>query len=83
MIDFIASTLDTSFTVALIILVGGSLFSLSIYLLPSLIAFIRKCPSLLSIFALNLFLGWSFIGWVASLVWALRKYDYSPSTNSN
>ena len=28
-----------------------------------------------SIFALNLFLGLSFIGWVASLVWSLNKSD--------
>tara|TARA_B100001029_G_scaffold19193_1_gene12757 strand:+ start:177 stop:446 length:270 start_codon:yes stop_codon:yes gene_type:complete len=49
---------------------------LIIYFLPSIIAFSRKCPSVWSITALNLFLGWTLFGWVASLVWALRNYNY-------
>ncbi|WP_320675896.1 superinfection immunity protein [Prochlorococcus sp. MIT 1300] len=53
-----------------------SLILLVIYFLPSLIAFSRKCPSALAITALNLFLGWTLFGWVASLVWALRNYNY-------
>lgn len=43
------------------------------YFLPSLIAFLRKRTNLAAVFALNLFLGWTFIGWVVSLVWALSK----------
>lgn len=31
-----------------------------------------------AIFALNLFLGWTLIGWVAALVWALTK-DAPPT----
>jgi hypothetical protein len=34
------------------------------YFLPTVIALLRWCPNLLAIFALNLFLGWSVIGWV-------------------
>ena len=49
---------------------------LIIYFIPSIIAFSRKCPSALAITALNLFLGWTLFGWVASLVWALRNYNY-------
>ena len=49
---------------------------LIIYFIPSIIAFLRKCPSALAITALNLFLGWTLFGWVASLVWALRNYNY-------
>ena len=49
---------------------------LIIYFIPSIIAFSRKCPSTLAITALNLFLGWTLFGWVASLVWALRNYNY-------
>ena len=49
---------------------------LIIYFIPSVIAFSRKCPSTLAITALNLFLGWTLFGWVASLVWALRNYNY-------
>ena len=49
---------------------------LIIYFIPSIIGFSRKCPSGLAITALNLFLGWTLLGWVASLVWALRNYKY-------
>ena len=41
------------------------------YFLPTIIAFIRKKPNAPAIFALNFFLGWSLVGWVVSLVWAL------------
>ncbi len=41
------------------------------YWAPTIIAFVRKHPSKGGILALNFFLGWSFIGWVLALVWAL------------
>lgn len=43
---------------------------LVIYFLPSLIAGYRNHPNTFAIFLLNLLLGWSFFGWVVSLVWA-------------
>jgi hypothetical protein len=45
---------------------------LVMYFLPSIIALARSKRDLLSIFLLNLFLGWSVIGWVVALVWALK-----------
>lgn len=45
----------------------------SIYLTPTGIAMIRGRQNSLAIFALNLFLGWSIIGWVVALVWALKS----------
>jgi Superinfection immunity protein len=47
-------------------------FGFVMYFLPSLIALIRDKRDKLSIFLLNFFLGWSVIGWVVSLVWALK-----------
>ena len=41
------------------------------YFLPSIIALTRSKRDLLAIFLLNLFLGWSVIGWIVALVWAL------------
>jgi hypothetical protein len=41
------------------------------YWIPTIIAFYRKHPSKGGIFALNMFFGWTFLGWVVSLVWAL------------
>ncbi len=45
------------------------------YFIPSIIALSRSHPQKLAIFFLNLFLSWSFVGWVISLVWAVVKYD--------
>ena len=42
------------------------------YFLPFTIAFYKKRINTGAIFALNLFLGWSLVGWVIALVWALK-----------
>jgi hypothetical protein len=41
------------------------------YLLPSMIASARNHHNASAIWALNLLLGWTFLGWVAALVWSL------------
>lgn len=41
------------------------------YLLPTGIAVGRKRSNAGSIFVVNLFLGWTLIGWVVSLAWAV------------
>lgn len=41
-----------------------------IYFLPSIIALSRKKTNGAAIIMLNFFLGWTFIGWIASLIWA-------------
>jgi len=46
----------------------------AMYFLPTIIAAIRGKRDLLAIFLLNLFLGWSVIGWVVALIWA-AKHD--------
>ena len=43
------------------------------YFLPFAIAFKKQRANSGAIFALNLFLGWSLIGWVVALVWALKE----------
>ena len=43
------------------------------YYFPSIIAHIRCKKDTMAIMALNLFLGWTLIGWVIALVWALKK----------
>lgn len=44
-----------------------------IYLVPFYVAEGRKHRDMLAIFVLNLLLGWTFVGWVAALVWALTN----------
>ena len=41
------------------------------YFIPSVIAFSRAHRSKVAILTLNILLGWSGIGWVVALVWAL------------
>lgn len=45
------------------------------YLLPALIANSRGHPSENSIAMVNLFLGWTFLGWVGALAWAVSAID--------
>ena len=42
-----------------------------VYFIPWLISVLTKRRNAGAIFALNLFLGWTLIGWVVALVWAL------------
>lgn len=49
------------------------LISIVFYFLPSLIAVIRKVPNTGSTIVVNLFLGWTLIGWVAALAMAVRS----------
>jgi hypothetical protein len=46
---------------------------LVLYFLPSIIALARSKRDTLAIFLLNLFLGWSVIGWIVALVWAAKS----------
>lgn len=57
------------------------LIGLLLYFIPSFIATKMNKKYCLQIFLLNLFLGFTFIGWLASLIWATIKTqsneDYS------
>ena len=43
------------------------------YFLPTVIAMIRQVPNTGSVVVINLFLGWTLIGWVVSLAMAARS----------
>jgi hypothetical protein len=45
------------------------IFVIFLYFLPCFVGWKRKDFS--RIFVLNLFLGWTFIGWVVALIWAV------------
>ncbi|PYX30560.1 MAG: superinfection immunity protein [Acidobacteria bacterium] len=48
-------------------------FGFLMYFLPTIIAFARNKRDTMAILLLNLFLGWSVIGWVIALVWAAKN----------
>ena len=41
-----------------------------LYFLPAIVAMMRGHRNTGSVTILNLFLGWTFVGWVAALVWS-------------
>ena len=45
----------------------------ALHFLPTIIALGRGARSVFGIFLLNLLLGWTVVGWVVALVWALRN----------
>ena len=47
-------------------------FGFVTYFLPSIIALIRSKRDITGIVLLNLFLGWTMIGWVVALIWAVK-----------
>jgi Superinfection immunity protein len=44
--------------------------AMSIYFLPAIVAGFRNHHNTAAILVLNLFLGWTGFGWIASLVWS-------------
>lgn len=55
--------------------------ALALYFVPSFIAVNKNKRNKNAIFALNLLLGWTFVGWVIALVWSLMKDDPHPGSN--
>lgn len=50
-----------------------------LYMLPTIEAKLRGHANIASIALVNLFLGWSLIGWVVALVWAFKKPEAAPA----
>ena len=58
----------------------GFLFLLALYFVPSIIGFTRSHHNKWAIFALNLLLGWTGLGWIGALVWSLTRPAPHPQT---
>ncbi len=57
----------------LIIILTAAAIVLGVYFLPTIVANRRQHRNTTAIFAFNLFLGWTFLGWVLAFVWALTR----------
>ena len=71
--------------ILLISMPGGTewlllLIGLPLYFLPTIIAGIRHHPATIGVFLLNLFLGWTFLGWIGSLIWAFTSGSRATQT---
>jgi len=53
--------------------------AVALYFLPTIIG--RNKRNNRAIFALNLFLGWTLVGWVVALVWALTLEPTAPQVS--
>lgn len=53
------------------------------YFIPLIIAALRHVPNVGSVAVVNIFLGWTFIGWVAALAMACRSAGHSTIVNVN
>ncbi|MGZ3356439.1 MAG: superinfection immunity protein [Isosphaeraceae bacterium] len=51
----------------------GLLILVGLYFTPLIVALIRKVPNTGSVAVINVFLGWSIIGWIVSLAMASRS----------
>ena len=49
------------------------LVSLFLYFLPAFLA--RNKPNFTGVLLLNIFAGWTFIGWIIALIWALNAQE--------
>jgi Superinfection immunity protein len=63
-----------------VLALGGGLWAsfivgVCLYFLPTIIAVARKVRNEGSIVVINVFLGWTLVGWVIALAMALRTRD--------
>lgn len=52
------------------------LFGIALYFLPAIIAAARQTHNATGILLINIFLGWTFVGWVVALVMAICSAPY-------
>jgi hypothetical protein len=52
-------------------------FILAIYFVPTMVAWNKRSRG--SVAAINFFLGWTIVGWVVALAWALKDDPPRPS----
>jgi len=50
----------------LFVLIAGA------YFIPTLVAYVRKVTNVGSVFVINLFLGWTFVGWIVALAMSVK-----------
>jgi hypothetical protein len=56
----------------------GVLVMIGLYLLPSVVAMVRKVVNVGSVVTVNVFLGWTLVGWVVAMAMATRTNPPVP-----
>ncbi len=61
------------FIIFLLFILSWIFVALAVYFIPVVIAYVRRHNNILAVLILNVFLGWTFFGWLAALLWSLNK----------
>ncbi|MEU1466988.1 superinfection immunity protein [Streptomyces sp. NPDC005761] len=59
--------------VNVIVVLLGLIVAALVYFVPAVVAFSRGVPNKGSVLVLNLFLGWTLVGWIVALAMAARS----------
>ena len=54
--------------IIIMLIIGGI-----IYFIPTIVAYSREHHNFTAILLLNIFAGWTLLGWVGALIWAVAK----------
>lgn len=65
-------------SVNVIVVFLGLIVAALVYFIPAVVAFSRGVPNKGSVLVLNLFLGWTLVGWVVALAMAARSAPPGP-----
>jgi len=71
----IGSVLEAMCVLVMVIVYAGVMF------IPTYVAFYRRHEHQLSIGIVNFLLGWTGVGWAATMVWALTEEIFHPAVD--
>ena len=61
----------------------GIILLIAIYFVPTIVAIVRHARNVIGIVLLNIFGGWTFVGWIIALVWSFRDERQANSKSDN
>ena len=61
---------------------GGVVLSVFAYFIPSMLAGLRSHPRPWAVFLVNLFLGWTLVGWLVAMAWAVKRHSGTTTVKS-
>jgi hypothetical protein len=70
-------TIEQIFAAYMILPVIG--LAVGVYFAPTIVAGYREHPNGMAIVLLNLLAGWTFIGWLAALIWSATAIQKQPA----
>lgn len=65
-----------------LLVLTGLIALMAVYAVPTIIALLRRHPNPMPVIVVNLLLGWTLLGWVASLAMAVNRPGAAVSTSA-